>query len=241
MGRGRGRRSSYNGFQRSGRSRSVPGNNYYGPQRRGRRGNAKQYGHLKGLTLEDIALGHAGGRVIKVSSQSSPQTVAGAICHCLRIGGVPPAVVAKGTTAINQAIKAIAIARSFLEDDKEKADLIAQPSYHEKTSSCLIHLRRAAPLKLDKDASNAFAVTKKTSPFKLAGAICAKVRNKERCSLSAVGPACVLNAVRSLSASRTYLRDERIDIKFIPQFQKVSVGDRGAMSGMYFACLPRRV
>jgi len=231
--RGRGRRGG-----RGGR-RSLT--HSYGAYRNGRTTNRRNpYGHLKGLSVEDIALGHAGSRALKVSAKSNPKTVAGAICHCLRIGGVPPALIVKGTTAINQAIKSIAIARSFLEGGDEKADLIAQPAYNEETAECLIHVRRAGPIVID-DASDSLLVTKKTLPHKLAGAICARVRDKERCLLSAIGPVCVMNCVKALAISREFLREERIDIKFIPQFQKVTIDGRGDMSAVVFACLPRRV
>merc|ERR1712038_138425 len=102
-----------------------------------------------------------------VSAESSPKKVAGAICHCLRIGGVPPALIAKGTTAINQAVKSIAIARNFLEAEDD-VDLIAQPSFRgdiPHSSGCIIHVRRANKIELtEEDVSDALSATLAVAP-----------------------------------------------------------------------------
>jgi len=173
-----------------------------------------------------------------VSSQSNVKKVAGAICTCIKIGGFPPALLAKGTAAINQAIKAIAVARGFLGGDE--TDLIAQPSFDGRSAGCVIHVRRSGPIEVD-DSVSALTVTNKTDPYKLAGAIAGKIREKERCSLSAMGPLAVFHAVEALDVTRTYLREERIDIKFTPQFKTVNVDSLGDRTAVYFACLPRRV
>src|SRR6266542_1543065 len=54
--------------------------------------------------------------ILKVSTKSSPNAVAGAIAAILReTGSVSVQVIGAG--ALNQAVKAIAIARSFVSDD----------------------------------------------------------------------------------------------------------------------------
>lgn len=50
---------------------------------------------------------------LKVSSKSSPASVAGAIAGMIR-DGVPVEIQAVGAGAVNQAVKAIAISRGFL-------------------------------------------------------------------------------------------------------------------------------
>lgn len=64
--------------------------------------------------------------VLKVSAQSRPNAVAGAIAGVIRDSGVAE-VQSVGAGATNQAIKAIAIARSYLRD--EAIDLICTPSF----------------------------------------------------------------------------------------------------------------
>jgi stage V sporulation protein S len=56
-------------------------------------------------------------RVLKISSGSNPRTVAGAISHISRQGECPN-MLATGASSINQAIKAVAIARDYLNENK---------------------------------------------------------------------------------------------------------------------------
>lgn len=55
----------------------------------------------------------AGNSCLKVSSKSSPASVAGAIAGMVK-DGVPVEMQAVGAGAVNQAVKAIAISRGFL-------------------------------------------------------------------------------------------------------------------------------
>lgn len=52
--------------------------------------------------------------IIKVSSKSVSQKVAGSIANIFREGGVQAEIQTIGAGAINQAIKAVAIARGFV-------------------------------------------------------------------------------------------------------------------------------
>ncbi|WP_240319391.1 stage V sporulation protein S [Deinococcus wulumuqiensis] len=63
---------------------------------------------------------------LKVSADSRPNSVAGAIAALLRSQGRVE-VQAIGPAAVNQAVKALAIARGYLTEDG--LDLSAQPSF----------------------------------------------------------------------------------------------------------------
>ena len=63
---------------------------------------------------------------LRVSGSSHPNSVAGAVAALLRSEGEVE-VQAIGPHAINQSVKAIAIARSYLEEDE--LDLTMQPSF----------------------------------------------------------------------------------------------------------------
>jgi stage V sporulation protein S len=63
-----------------------------------------------------------------VSSKSNPHAVAGAVAGIVRQGGVAEVQVV-GAGALNQAIKAVAIARSFVVD--AGLDLVCVPSFAE--------------------------------------------------------------------------------------------------------------
>lgn len=66
--------------------------------------------------------------LIKVSAQSRSTAVAGAIAGVMREEGYAE-VQAIGASAVNQAVKAIAIARGYLEQDN--IDLVVVPSFTE--------------------------------------------------------------------------------------------------------------
>jgi len=66
--------------------------------------------------------------VLKVSAQSNPKSVAGALAAVLREQGTAE-LQAVGAGAVNQAIKAVAIARGFVAPNG--IDLIAVPAFAE--------------------------------------------------------------------------------------------------------------
>lgn len=66
--------------------------------------------------------------VLKVSATSKPKSVAGALAAVLRETGSAE-VQAVGAGAVNQAVKAIAIARGYVAPNG--IDLVAVPAFHE--------------------------------------------------------------------------------------------------------------
>ena len=64
--------------------------------------------------------------ILRISSGSSPKSVAGAIAAKLRTGAVVE-LLAVGAGAVNQAVKAIAIAREYVASNG--IDLICIPSF----------------------------------------------------------------------------------------------------------------
>ncbi len=66
--------------------------------------------------------------VLKVSARSRSTAVAGAIAGVIREGNVAE-VQAIGAGAVNQAVKAVAIARTYLEEDG--IDIVCVPSFVE--------------------------------------------------------------------------------------------------------------
>lgn len=64
--------------------------------------------------------------ILKISSSSKPKAVAGAVAAVLRgSGGVE--IQAIGAGAVNQAVKSIAIARAYVEQDS--IDLVCVPMF----------------------------------------------------------------------------------------------------------------
>lgn len=69
---------------------------------------------------------HSNAEVLKVSTRSRPSAVAGAIAGVIRESGLAE-VQSIGAGATNQAIKAVAIARSYLAE--EGVDIYCVPSF----------------------------------------------------------------------------------------------------------------
>lgn len=74
----------------------------------------------------DVSVGRHSAEVLKVSTRSRPSAVAGAIAGVIRDSGMAE-VQSIGAGATNQAIKAVAIARSYLSE--EGVDIVCTPSF----------------------------------------------------------------------------------------------------------------
>jgi stage V sporulation protein S len=86
---------------------------------------------LESVPLEEFDSGHedlTGSDVIKVSARSRSTAVAGAIAGVIRERGEAE-VQAIGAGAVNQAVKALAIARGYLERDQ--IDIVFYPFFTE--------------------------------------------------------------------------------------------------------------
>ena len=131
--------------------------------------------------LKDVA--SSSDPTLKVSSSSKPNTVAGAICNVMRESpsGEPPAILATGPVAINQAIKAIAIARKYLQDEAEPCDLLVSPQFEQDVrsgSNVSLTLQKCKPIPREPSEDD-LSAKEKTDAFKLAGAIPARIRDGE--------------------------------------------------------------
>lgn len=92
---------------------------------------------------------------VRVSGQSRPNSVAGAIAALLRLHGVLE-VQAIGAVAVNQAVKSIAIARSYISVDK--LDLSCTPAFvklelENEERTAVKFTVRSHPLQVSTDAA----------------------------------------------------------------------------------------
>jgi stage V sporulation protein S len=78
--------------------------------------------------MVDLTKGGREVEVLKVSAQSNPKSVAGALAAVLREHGAAE-VQAVGAGAVNQAVKAVAIARGFVAPNG--MDLVCVPAFAE--------------------------------------------------------------------------------------------------------------
>jgi len=193
-------------------------------------------------TVADVA--HSSNPLLKVKSDSKPNTVAGAICNVVREarGNHPPSILATGPAAINQAMKAIAIARKYLLDEGTPIDLLAYPKFEQDVrsgSNVCFELQKSEVLTREPLESD-LAVKEKTDVYKLAGAIAGRVRDGEEVAVTTKGPIPVLVAVKAIATAQEYLADDNIEIKFcvsIVDLENPEIRD-ATSTYLHFALVP---
>jgi len=196
--------------------------------------------HLNGASLDDIAAADDSQRTLKVSKETNVKKLAGSIKYVFGVAGTPPTALAGGPSAVNQAVKAIAIARADLTaDEEEPADILVQPTFDGGSVRCALEMTRVKPIADEMDTED-FLVKATSDPYKVAGAIAGRLRDGERIGVLAKGDDSVFKTVQSMAISRRYLEEDEIDVKFAPRF--VNLEDDGGTPSTYvhFAVLGRK-
>ena len=162
--------------------------------------------------LRELALND--GAALKVSGESKPQSVARAIGHVWRESPSqrPPSVTAIGPQAINQAIKAIAIARrqASTEGTLTTGDLTVRPVFEGELragATVAFQLEKCVS-KIEEPAEtddNTLSAKPSTDAFKLAGAIAGRMRESKQCAILVKGAVPVLIAVKAIAKAQEYL------------------------------------
>ncbi|GBG30077.1 Hypothetical Protein FCC1311_062972 [Hondaea fermentalgiana] len=181
-----------------------------------------------------------GRKVLAVAAASLVKQVAGSIAHTSR-EGEPPVLSAVGPASVNQAVKAVAIARSYLETDA--MDLIVEVSRHntggEIKDLILFNLKKTpqAP-RLAPDAFQNLKSAGSSSTSQLAGAIAKNVREAVNVKITAVGQNPVFRAVDGICYARRFLEDDGLDLDFQPEFTHVTFSNGTEANAMQFVVRP---
>lgn len=158
---------------------------------------------------------------IKVASQSRVNGLAGALAHRLR-EKKKPTLLAAGNNSINQAVKSVAVARKYLQDDG--LDVAYIPVFRsDDHGRALLALEVVEHVSVPKDdvpeAEDAeLKVSGHSRHSKVGGAIAARVREGKRVQLVALGVDAVANAVMATCHARFYLEKDLQDLKVLPDF-----------------------
>jgi len=200
------------------------------------------------LTTDEPTEAPGNDPVLKVAARSNIHTLAGAIANRLR-SGTEVEMVAIGPDSVNQAVKAIAVARTYLEDDP--IDLVALPEFLHVTGrdanqaqrSALRFIIAACPNLQPKGAirdqrpaddprTSQLKVAGTSTPAFTAGAIAKRIRLGGRCAAIAMGADPVNQTVKAVAIARTFLERDRMDVAFQPKFIHLSVGESQTRSGI---------
>jgi len=208
------------GAARSGRPAAGGARARAAPYQRGRpqarRGTADEE-HMANASVGDVA--NSSNPLLKVKGDSKPNTVAGAICNVVREarGNNPPSVLATGPQAINQAMKAIAIARKYLLEEDKPIDLVCSPVFEQDVrsgSNVCFELTKSKPVNRE-PLEDDLTAKDKTDVFKLAGAIAGRVRDGEEVAVTTKGAIPVLVVVKAIATAQEYLAEESLTLKFV--------------------------
>ena len=171
-------------------------------------------------SVSDIALAPSGERTLKVSATTDPRKLAGSIVLVCEAGEAPM-LLPLGAQCVNQAVKAIAIARrDLLEIETDQTFLSCFPDFRDEG-------KRTVSMQCDKETKGPWAsstadltVASGTTPATAAGAIAGKIREGKKVAVRACGAQAVSNTVSAVAHARQYLKDEGIDVFFVPEFEK---------------------
>ena len=189
--------------------------------------------------------GH-GRNVTKVGSNTNPRDVASQIAAQGRAAVDCPTLQAIGPSATNQAIKAVAIARTYLvksdaAGQSSHPDLIVYPEFikldasqvEEGTALSALQLtlsKRMRRTSVDKEGRS-LKVSSQTEAKALAGAIASCTREGSRVELTAIGAGSVNQAIKAIAIARQYVEEEAIDLCFRPEFVELTEGQVGESGG----------
>lgn len=188
--------------------------------------------------------------IIKISPNTDPKASGGSIAHRLR-SNPSTVVLCSRPESINQAVKSLAIARTFLEaenltftvspvlrdyPEQERVTFIVTRS--RLTSTQKRFSNTGASTDTDALAVNDIRVAHASKTPVVAGSIAKRIRTGDRTYVTAMGAASVANAVLAIIRARDYLSADDIDISFRASFVHFEV-DAGTRSGIRFTILRR--
>jgi stage V sporulation protein SpoVS len=190
--------------------------------------------HHRGRSVSEIAAAPNGERTLKVSATIDAKALAGSIVLVCD-GGYAPLLLPMGAQCVNQAMKAIAIARGqFLENENGQTFLSCFPSFRDDN-------RNTVQMQCDKETKGPWRTSTAdlvvgggTEPTKVAGAIAGNIREGEKVAVRACGADAVANAVFAVAHARRFLADEGIDLFFTPEFEKEQTKERGEWTVVLF-------
>lgn len=195
-----------------------------------------------------------GKRVMLVAAKSRVKPVAGSIARTIREDkGEAPILSAVGAASVNQAIKAIAIARDFLSGDGIDLSIAVTKRPTQDVKDVLVFALSKHPRhwfsdgepEADKENENGIyqdmRSASNSTPGALAGAIANNVRLNKRPRITAIGQRPVFKAVCAIVLSRKYLKKENLDVDLVPKFTHVQFENGTDANAMQLIVIPKKL
>ena len=190
-----------------------------------------------------------------VAAKSRVKPVAGSIARTTRDeGGEPPVLSAVGAASVNQTIKAIAIARDFLEGDnidlsievsrkpqQDVKDVLVFSLNKHPRGSLLADMEAEADKENEKELYQDMRSASSSTPGALAGAIANNIRDGKQPRITAIGQRPVFNAVCAVVLARKYLKKDKMDLDLVPRFTQVTFDNGTDANAVQLIVLPRNL
>lgn len=167
-----------------------------------------------------------GNNLTKVGSSTPPRDTARLIAAQARACVDCPMLQVVGPQATNQALKAIAIARTYLKDSAD-TDICVQPEFTKLPdghTGMLLQIRKKARRTSGEGEAQQLKSGSETDAKRFAGAISAFAREGKRMVITAIGAPAVNQAVKAIAIARKNVEDEAIDLTGRPDFTEVNEG-----------------
>jgi len=186
--------------------------------------NKKTNNHMSTTFFDRIARGN---NLTKMGSGSNPRDVAMLIAAQARAPVDCPTLQCIGPQATNQAVKAIAIARTFLKES-QSTDICVQPEFFQLEdghSGLLLPIRKKMRRsRSGEDEAQQLKAASGTDAKVLAGAISSFAREGRRMVITAIGAAAINQVVKAVAIARKNIEEEAIDLTCKPEFTEVNEG-----------------
>jgi len=215
-------------------------------QHQNKNGNSKAV-RSQSSSVRKVPAFAEGRKMLAVAAASPVKQVAGSIAHTSR-ETEPPVLSAVGPASVNQAIKAIAIARSYLE--KDGIELKVEASRGDVGSDIkdliVLNLIKFPLVKEEqeeeekKDFQNLKSAGK-SSTSQLAGAVAKNIRELKNVKITAVGQNPVFRAVDSVVYARRYLSNDGYDLEFQPKFTRLEFANGFMTNAMQLTVLAKPI
>lgn len=180
--------------------------------------------HMSHTFYDRIARGN---NLTKMGNSSNPRDVAMLIAAQARAPVDCPTLQAIGPQATNQAVKAIAIARTFLKES-QSIDICMQPEFFQledgHTGLLLLIRKKTRRARSGEDEAQALKAASGTDAKVLAGAISSFAREGHRMVITAIGAAAANQAIKAIAIARKNIEEEAIDLTCKPEFTEVNEG-----------------
>jgi len=180
-----------------------------------------------------------GNNTTKIGNSTNPRDVAGQIAGQARAAVDCPVLQCVGPQSTNQAMKAVAIARTYLSQSDQNGatshpDLAVYPEFvklegggDDQLSAMQLFISKRARRPCDVKEGRSLKVGNSTDAKSLAGAIASCTREGSRVELTAIGAGSVNQAIKSVAIARQFVEEEAIDLCCRPEFVEIVEGESG--------------